>query len=321
MGRYRKHIENPCQFKGRYGGTEYVGQSFIFKGREVEVRGCECNQPFIPHGNEAYLKKYAISHDFKNLTSYTLDQPKDCYKAVPCGGFFKNSNSRGTRLYRKFFNTSFAGCSQIEKFTIENRLQVPVPIHADERMRFYSEVVRGEKNEAQANLKEFYHYLANSKSIDVSFAMLTTYFSHSLSAPKDILQSFVRKLFYQGEFLGDKNVHITAFLIDQGIDWERDQGMVTRTFPNFPTNEYYSLQSKVYATAKKQIPERFKSLKLVLGSLTKRQKQALEAVYLNNEPGITHEEIANNLGIKRSSLRSRLEGARKKIIAALKEYY
>ena len=188
-------------------------------------------------------------------------------------------------------------------------------------MKLYSELSRDEKREAQANLKEFYHYLANSKSIDVSFTMLTTYFSHSLSAPKDILHSYVRKLFYQGEFLGNKNLYITAFLIDRGIDWEKDKRIVTEVFPNFPTDKYYSLQAKVYVAAKKQIPEKFKALKLVLGGLTKRQKQALEAVYLNNEPGITHEEIAKNLGIQRSSLRSRIEGAKKKIVTALKDHY
>lgn len=260
-------------------------------------------------------RRVELSVDPKTFKSSKLSSS---LKILPCQEIFRKKDSEGTKQYRKHLKTKFQGCEQLEvdlvgAGEINNRPQEILglqifesyskgfDVDPTERARFF------EKEESEFIIQDG----ASPKSISTS-----QIYDFSGPTPKNLKHSLLIKLLNQGFFSFDKKMEAAAFLIHE----EMTSGEWFFQFSEkMDFAMFHQYQSKVHKILEQKKTDREKKWNIFWKSLTSKQKNALDLVYMNNSEDRSKEIIAKSLKISLNSLNDRLEGAIKKLKAVFKD--
>ncbi len=338
---------NPCRQKGLLAGGSHPGRYYKRDGEIIKIPACECSQAFLNFG----FKNLRFSHYEQDLAAAkgpgslirrpisktsTDSIKRSTVKCVtPCDGAFRFRDSRLTKVYKRSAGklTKFTGCQNLEEDLIDDALikhepdevvglsmevlteglsrEEPYPWHDPRRFVFDSLEASRYQRELVQRQNQYESQAQKARSQEISPA------SNTLSdliraAPMNWRQSHVRELYNSGHFNDlDPKLKLTAYLVCRNIT---EQDLVELIAPGLKYQEFIVYQSKVHAEIDKTMPPLAKRFKAFWAVLTKKQRQALEAYYMDTAYGSTSKkEIAQKLRISVDSLEDRLKGALKKL--------
>ncbi|MBS1983521.1 MAG: sigma-70 family RNA polymerase sigma factor [Bdellovibrionales bacterium] len=292
----RPRIVNPCHNKGRDFGTRGTGRTYKQFDREAQkpltFAGCECANASVcwaGTSSRSAVKRQSYAYDpegrYPDLESIPIKSEAEIFGdqllAMPCHELFRNADSPGTIAHRKKLRDAgigpgnmFNGCQELEEWLFENRL---VNSRAREGVGSRYDCLLG---------AEIAGRLADFEGFDDAdfFALML----EGRRSDKDITFLEYREIFFDS--LDAANVFREVSLtrvstvedIEERLELDRRQEEFERRFARY------------------------------LKKLTKKQREAVEAVYLYNPEGKSKVQIAALLGIRVDTLNERIEGAKKK---------
>jgi predicted DNA binding protein len=292
----------PCLMKGRYLGTRSPGRKYSRKGKGVLIpKRCECADPLLSFaaGEQQPFPydplRYALNTDpatarkFQTLTEAQFERGPG-QKApphlvvVPCQETFLHEDSPGTVAYRETRKKSrFRGCFSIEKLLLDLG-EVMTELH--------------ESTGSVFDVGEEFRYLDHREETKEGHwdNVISSWGSN-----KNKLESIesIREL--EGRFDGILGYYRNPQL----------QSWVENDIETISANENVR---DLYENTKAH------KVHLFVASLTKAQREAVDAAYLNNPDQLPLKTIAEKLRISLASIKDRMTGVKKKAVTYFPEY-
>ncbi|MBS1960869.1 MAG: sigma-70 family RNA polymerase sigma factor [Bdellovibrionales bacterium] len=115
----------------------------------------------------------------------------------------------------------------------------------------------------------------------------------------------------------DPKLLLAAYLISRNLNTREAMEFIC---PGFPFEEFHAYQSRIHRKVESSLNERSRRFQEYWDALTAKQREAIRAVYFDNEEDLTDREVADALGISAYSLQDRVAGAIKKLEAHFSEF-
>jgi len=257
------------------------------------------------------LCTYKGSHGGKLFLGIELNCDSDnlgfceCYDK--CQGIYLKKKSKFLKKYKRETKSKFQGCHELEKELIKNGLIKNSPmvnistdvyreVHETEELTSVDiwEIIIQVKEGHQWNREE----------------LLALFNINKKRVKNDAASKMLIKLMRSSRYEYDPHLIFAALLIRLDMN---DPAMIKKYFPGYDLKIYYTNQSKVFSDIQKRIPDKIEFIDELFEIISKPQREAVEKYYMHNDKNLSMEEVSKKLGISKSSLYSRLEGAKKRI--------
>ena len=290
-------LVNPCQMKGRYLGRRSSGRKYSNSSAGIVIipSGCECTSPF---------RNLCGTTDFiTKITSYGLDKksekPQTDFQritgknqklllSVPCEKTFLHPDSEGTRAFlnlkgRQNEKSSFKGCYDIDDWLLKENL---INYDIRESLGMYNDMLSAlEEKTYQEEIR------------DLNWEVILSFFTEKGSRTE----------------LKERTFNPLVDKLDE-LDRKNDPSFETDSTPGYD-DEPTEAKNKSDKDEDKQnrVVRAFKKM-------TRLQRKAVRAYFLQNWQDRTKIEVAKSLGISVDSLNDRLTLAYKKIQAEFLDF-
>lgn len=262
---------------------------------------------------------YSKGHEYPSpFTSYSKDE--HCfiyYNACECLDICKEKflhlDSKGTREHRKANKTKFTGCQRNEDKLITENDIVPRVRELEDNLS---------KKQRDIITKQTYDYdilnliLERNRALDLGMneAEAFEYFSLFKRPSQDDKQMLaLSELLAMGHYRHKKEEVDFLFIALLMLIGLNDYDDLLKLFPRLNSFFYHSIRSKIYADIRKHIPAKVTHMERAMKTLSKKQSNAVTAYITHNEDSKSLQQIADTMGIERSSLYNRIQGAKVKI--------